>query len=253
MKQLAAQTYTVRDHLEKPADIAASLKKIRRIGYEAVQLSGLGPIDDSELAKMLRGEGLVCCATHENGEMILNEPDKIAAKLDKLDCRYTAYPCPPAEYMASIDSVRTLAKRLDAAGGALRKAHKVLGYHNHHLEFVRIGGELILDLIYDNTDPANLVGEIDTYWVQYGGGDPVGWCAKLRGRLPLLHVKDYKVKDGTPTYAEIGRGNLNWPAIVSEAEKSGCEWFIVEQDTCDGDPFDALKASLEYMKEKLCT
>jgi sugar phosphate isomerase/epimerase len=50
---------------------------------------------------------------------------------------------------------------------------------------------------------------------------------------------------------EIGNGNLNWPAIIQAAEKSGCEWFIVEQDICPGDPFESIKISYDYIKANL--
>ena len=86
LKQVAAQLYTIRDHLKTPSDIAKSLKRVSDIGYQAVQISGMGPIDESELVKILDGEGLVCCATHENGNMILNEPEKVIERLRKLDC-----------------------------------------------------------------------------------------------------------------------------------------------------------------------
>jgi sugar phosphate isomerase/epimerase len=99
-----------------------------------------------------------------------------------------------------------------------------------------------------------LQGEIDTYWIQHGGADPVAWCAKLANRLPLLHIKDYTVlPTGKPDFTTIGAGNLNWPGIIAAADKSGCAWFIVEQDFTPGDPFDAVKQSFEYIKANLVT
>ena len=50
---------------------------------------------------------------------------------------------------------------------------------------------------------------------------------------------------------EIGNGNLNWPSIIAAAERSGTEWFIVEQDTCTGDPFDSVRQSFEFIKRTL--
>ncbi len=73
-----------------------------------------------------------------------------------------------------------------------------------------------------------------------------------KGRLPLLHMKDYMVNDeNAPQFAEIGVGNLPWPQIIAAAEESGCEWFIVEQDTCPGDPFDSLQISFDYIRANL--
>jgi len=248
--QLAAQLYTIRDYAKTPPEVALALKRIREIGFQAVQVSGLGPIEDCELARILNGEGLICCATHEGN--ILEAPAKVVEKLNTLGCRYTAYPFPHVP-LRSLQDVKALAAALNRAGKILSESGKVLAYHNHSIEFQRVDGHLMLDVIYDETDPRYLQGEIDTYWVQHGGGDPVKWCRRLSGRLPLLHMKDYVINEKRePLTCEIGRGNLDWPAIVAAAEEAGCQWFIVEQDFCPGDPFESLKISFEYIRDHLC-
>ena len=44
-------------------------------------------------------------------------------------------------------------------------------------------------------------------------------------------------------FAEVGLGNLDIKNIVKTATDSSCKWFIVEQDECNGDPFDSLRIS----------
>jgi sugar phosphate isomerase/epimerase len=252
--QIAAQLYTVRDFAKTPADIALTLKKIRAIGYEAVQISGLGPISESELVALLKGEGLTCCATHEDGNVILNEPQRVVEHLKKLGCPLTAYAWPAGIKFDTLAEVKSFAARLNAAGKVLHEAGQVLCYHNHHIEFRRLAGKSILEILFAETDPRYLQGEPDTYWVQHGGGDPVAWCERLKNRLPILHMKDYTVTtDNKATFAEIGNGNLNWKRIILAAEAAGCQWFCIEQDTCPGDPFDSLKQSFEYTRDNLCS
>lgn len=252
--QVAAQLYTVRDFAKTPTEIAQTLKKIRAIGYQAVQLSGLGPMAESELVALLKGEGLTCCATHESGDMILNEPHLVVERLKKLGCRITAYPWPAGVKFDTLAGVKAFAARLNAAGKVLHEAGQVLCYHNHHIEFRRLGGKPVLEILFAETDPRYLQGEPDTYWVQHGGGDPVAWCERLKNRLPILHMKDYMVTTGNQaTFAEIGNGNLDWKRIIPAAEAAGCQWFCIEQDTCPGDPFDSLKQSFDYTKANLCS
>jgi sugar phosphate isomerase/epimerase len=248
LSQIAAQLYTVRDFTQTPEDLASTLKKVRAIGYQSVQVSAIGPIDNAELVKILQGEGLTCCATHEDANLILNDPAAVAAKLVAIDCKYTAYPYPRGIDFGSEAEILALAAKLDASGAVLRKSGRALAYHNHAIEFVRFGSRTALEIIYGATSPENLTGEPDTYWIQYGGGDPADWCTRLAGRLPILHLKDYAFsKENKIEMAEIGQGNLNWTAIIAAAEKSGCEWFVVEQDTCPGDPFVSLKKSFDYL------
>jgi sugar phosphate isomerase/epimerase len=251
--QIAAQLYTVREYLKTPGDIAESMRKVKSIGYEAVQLSGLGPIDEFELVKILDGEGLVCAATHEDSVQILERPEAVVERLRKLGCKYTAYPFPSGIKFDTTDNLNAFTSALNHSGKVFHDAGMVLTYHNHAIEFQRVDGRLALDAIYEDTDPRYLQGEIDTYWVQCGGGNPVEWCERLAGRLPLLHLKDYGMSSpSTPAFFEVGRGNLNWRKIIDTAEKGGTEWFIVEQDVCPGDPFESLKISLDYLKENIC-
>lgn len=250
--QVAAQLYTVRQFTQTAADVAETFKKVRQIGYTAVQLSGMGPIADEEIARMLDGEGLTCCATHAPGDRILNSPQEVAEQLNLFKCRHVSYPYPANVKLEKPGDVKRFAEQLEAAGRALSAAGKVLSYHNHSIEFRKVGARTILDTLYRRTDPQYLQAEIDTYWVQHGGGDPVEWCRKLKGRLPVIHMKDYAIgPDNQPHFAEIGNGNLNWRKIISAAEKSGCEWFIIEQDTCPGDPFESLRISFDYIQKKL--
>jgi len=255
ISQVAAQLFTVRNHIKTPEDIAATLKKVREIGYQAVQVSAMGPIAEDGLRSMLDNEGLSCCVTHEKTPAILDTPEQIVERLKKLDCKYTAIPSPMGIDIGNIDAVRDFVSKINKAGKVFHDAGMTLTYHNHALEFLRIGNKPVLEILYDETDPRYLQGELDTYWVQAGGGSPVEWCRKLDNRLPLLHMKDYGIKEGNnAVFKEIGSGNLNWPAIVSTAEEAGCKWFIVEQDGewLHDDPFESLKVSFEFIKNNLC-
>ena len=66
--------------------------------------------------------------------------------------------------------------------------------------------------------------------------------------MDIIHLKDFKLhSDGTPDYAELGQGNMNWEGILECAAKAGVKYYVVEQDVCPGDPFESLKISSEYM------
>jgi sugar phosphate isomerase/epimerase len=252
-EQVALQCYTLRDHCKTAADFAASMKKTRAIGYPAVQISGIGPIPPEQVRRICEGEGLAICATHEPGKTIVEEPRAVVDRLATLGCRHTAYPYPHVTF-ATEDDVKRLAAGLNQAGAVLKQANMTLSYHNHAIEFRRIGTKTILEILYAETDPDLVQGEIDTYWVQTGGADPVDWCRRLRGRLPLLHMKDYAIDaENRPQMAPVGGGNLNFPSIVRAAEESGSEWFIVEQDSGFDDAFVAITQSYRYVTEQLCS
>jgi sugar phosphate isomerase/epimerase len=250
LSQVAIQLYTLRDHCKTAADLAATAKKVRAIGYTAVQISGVGPIPEAEVVAIMQAEGLAICATHEPATQVLDAPEKVIARLQALGTKITAYPYPQGIDFDNPAQLDTLLAKLEAAALQLRAAGLYLCYHNHAHEFYRpAGGPTVLERIYAET---SLHAELDTYWIQRGGGDVVEWVKRVAGRMPALHLKDYKVSPtGEPTFCEIGAGTLPFARIIAEAEAGGCEWFIVEQDTCPGDPFDSIKQSYDYIKAHL--
>src|SRR6476646_6520517 len=88
--QIGAQLYTLRDFTKTSADIATTLNRVKQMGYDAVQCSGMGPIDPAELARMLKGEGLVCAATHIPIDRMETEPQRVIEEQQMGGCRYTA-------------------------------------------------------------------------------------------------------------------------------------------------------------------
>jgi len=245
---IAAQLYSVREFLKTPADIAKSLRRVKQIGYDAVQLSALGPIEPGELARMLQGEGLTCCATHVSLEQVREHPQQIIDDHRQWNCSYTAIGIfSKKEYQGGdwIEFARTynqITRPLQAAGLSI-------GYHNHSHELARYDGQVALQTLIDNLS-ADIWLELDTYWVQHGGGDPAQWISKVNGRIPCVHLKDMAV---TPQreqrMAAVGEGNLNWSAILAACRDAGTRWYIVEQDHTYGqDPFECLATSLRNLR-----
>jgi sugar phosphate isomerase/epimerase len=252
IEQVAVQLYTLRDHLTTPEDYQESLQKIAEIGYKSVQVSGPRPISPADIASLCAEKGLVINSSHEDSDLILTDPRQVVENLQAFGCKYTAYPFPRGIDFSSMEAVQRLVRGLDASGRVLAEAGKVLTYHNHAVELQLLDGAPVLEIIYDGTNPKYLQGEIDTYWIHAGGSSPEAWCARLRDRLPLLHIKDYREDaDGTAHFAEIGNGILDFRTIIATAEASGCRWFIVEQDKCPGDPFDSLEMSFRHIRDHL--
>lgn len=243
---IAAQLYTLREFTKTPEDIAATLRKVREIGYEAVQLSGLGPIETPRLKEILDQNGLTVCATHTGWDRLQRDLDGVIAEHRALGCRHIAIGGMPGEYRHA-DGYPRFAKEASTVAQALSGAGFTFSYHNHDFELERFDGKTGLDILIDQSH-SSLGFEIDTYWIQHGGGDPAQWIRKVTGRIPLVHLKDMTFKNGQVRMAEVGEGNLNWPAILDACRAAGVEWYIIEQDYCDRDPFESLAISLRNVK-----
>jgi sugar phosphate isomerase/epimerase len=246
----AVTTYTLRDTCQTPADLAESMRKVKSIGYDHVQISAIGPIPNEEVREITDGEGLSICATHISLDDLKNDIQAVIEKHNTYGCRNVAIGSVPAEYHGDEGYARLAVEGCNF-GKTLSRAGMTFSYHNHSFELAKTDGRVWLDILYEESDPRYLFAEIDTYWIQHGGGDPPTWIRKLAGRQVVVHFKDMGVYEGQPTYFEIGEGNLNWPSIVAACKEAGVQYCIVEQDTCNRDPFESIKISFENIQEML--
>ena len=245
---LAAQLYTVRDFCKNASDFDASMRKIRAIGYTAVQVSGIGPIEFEDVKNILQANDLLCCITHISFDSLLDDLTAVVRQHQMWNCRHVAIGSMPNRYRNDGEQgYIQFAADATQVGRRLAESGLTFSYHNHSFEFERFGKRTALDVIYDESDPRYLQAELDTYWVQHGGGDPVYWINRLKGRMPVIHLKDMVVIDNKQEMAEIGEGNLNWAAILNACKASGVEWYAIEQDTCRRDPFESLSISFNNL------
>ena len=238
--QIGAQLYTLRDYTKTPADIASTMKRVKKMGYNAVQCSALGPIDPKELAKILSNEGLSNVATHVKIDDLEKEPQRIIDEHELWGCKYTAIGGFGWQGM-TVEGWHDFAKEYNAVAANLGKLGLQIGYHNHSHELVKYNGQTALDLLVKELSKSVWM-EIDTYWITHGGGDPIAWVNKVAGRIPCIHLKDMSITpERKQLMAEVGEGNLNFPGILEAAKKAGTQWFIIEQDDTNGrDPFESL-------------
>lgn len=249
---IAAQLYTVRQFTQSAKELAQSLQKIREIGYQAVQVSGIGPIAPQDVKRIAEDQGLAICITHIAYDILRNNLDQVIEQHRLWNCKHVAVGSMPVEFRSGEAGFHRFAAEANKIGQELDKAGLTFSYHNHSFEMIRYGNRTGLDIILDESDPRYLKAELDTYWIQHGGGDPAAWIRKVKNRMPVVHLKDMAVvTEGwnvQQVMAEIGEGNLNWPEVLAACREANVEWYAVEQDVCLRDPFESLQMSYQFLK-----
>jgi len=248
---IAAQLYTLRDLLNGSSreEIYKVLKEVKDIGYTAIQISGVGEVTD-QLAKIYEEVAseldLDICATHFGLDYMEDNLDHVI-KVHKLwKCVYAGIGSMPEDLRHS-EGIEPFIKRCNSLGQKLKEAGIQLVYHNHRFEFEKLEGKPWLQWLLDGFDPDCVQLELDTYWVQAGGGDPVEWVKKVSGNMGIMHLKDMRIVKDVQEFAEIGQGNLDWKKILEAAEQSGVKYAAVEQDAFTEDPLKSLEISYKYL------
>lgn len=256
LTDIAVQLYSFRDYLKTPAGLHETLQRLQRMGYGAVQLNGalVAGMAAPELLAILRETGMQAPTCHYEAKAIVTEPQAVIARLQAIGCAHVANPYPHWIPTGEAETI-AYARDLEQTAQTFAAAGIELAYHNHALEMVRFGGRTMLEILY--AEAPTLQGEIDTYWIHHGGGNPVRWLERLAGRQRVLHLKDYgMIRQGNewrPGMTAIGAGNLAWDEILAAAAKAGVQWYVVEHDSDVADPFASFAASIDYLRQHFLT
>ena len=245
-----AQMYSVRTLTQTAESLYETLKAIKAMGYNAVQLSGQSrDIPMERIADMLEELQLDCGATHLSFAEMEEDLDTVIKRHKLWKCAYPGVGAMPFQFGGSAEGVREFVRKVNPIAERLLDNGLHFIYHNHAFEFARFGGTRGIDILLNEFSPA-VQFELDVYWVQAGGGEPVEWIKRVAGRMDVVHFKEMvgalptKDEPSMTRMAPVGEGNLNWPAIMAACDEIGVKYAFVEQDNAvDSDPLGCMKTS----------
>jgi len=255
-KPIALQLWTVRQDARE--DFLGTLRQAAAVGFrgvEQVHAFGYGGLSAQQVRTYMTDLGLQTAGTHVSLQEWEGGAEKILDYQQELGVRYVAVSWleperreDEAAYRQSAASISKIARQCEA-----RKLQ--LLYHHHDFEFVRFGSQTALELISEIVGPEQLGIEVDVHWVRRAGEDPVAFLRQMGARCPLVHFKDVPERalhtqdhDDPTTFTPLGTGLLDFPALAEAA--AFAEYHIVEQDYCQGDPWDSARSSLAYLQQK---
>ena len=103
-----------------------------------------------------------------------------------------------------------------------RQAGQTLMVHNHDIEFEMVfGDQTVFDILMANTDPRNVVFQLDLYWATNGGGigNPLEVIERYGNRIQLFHVKDMAAGPFPGRIEIVGEGIIDFPEIFAAARR----------------------------------
>lgn len=245
IEKLGVQLYTIRDSMNTPEEIRQSFRKLKELGYDQAQTAGC-KIPYTEFGQLAREEGIEIVGTHDNFQLMAEDFEQAYANHQALGTNLMGI---GGFHCASLEELNTFIAQANAIGRKIAAHGGRFTYHNHSHEFIRDAeGRTMMERLMEGLDAKSTSFVLDTYWVQFGGGDVRRWIEMLRGRIDILHLKDMGMDSEKKQFiTEIGNGNLYWEGILETAAQAGVRYYVVEQDICPGDPFESLKISSDYL------
>lgn len=264
-RPIGIQLYPLAELLK--ADLTATLRRLRRIGYQTVELGDAYGLTAPQLRAELDRAGLQCASVHllpssslSPGVPSLADIPRAAAFVrgmgaDMVVCPTIPFSAPSQltvgspvflDYLLrearskSQSDWQRMAYQFNRWGEGFAAEGLRFGFHNHNIELGQLpGGRLPLDILIRETDPALVSFELDIGWVMAAGLDPVRLLKDGKGRISQIHLKDIAPTRPNNSLqlktADIGKGIGNWKAIFAELrDQPGIANVYIEREP----PFD---------------
>ena len=253
---IGLQLYSVRHDLAQ--DVPGTLKAVAEMGYTGVEFFGMPQHEASYLKGILDEVGLVCCGWHT--PYTLMQDDKLADTIafnKTLDNNKLIVPSMPQELRATKAGWLKLAEEFNQIAEKLKPHGMVTGYHNHHIEFMDLEGELPWDTFFGNTNP-EVVMQLDNGNALSSGiqVDMADFVRKYPGRGLSIHIKPYTGSLATADDRHaafqpiIGEDEIDWDNFFDACETvGGTEWYIVEYESDAYPPLEAVDRCLQALRK----
>ncbi len=267
-KLVGVQLYSIREDMRK--DPQGTLTALAEMGYKYVEHANyIGRKfygwEAKEFKKRLDDLGIKM----PSGHTVMGKPHWDDAKNDFTDLwKYTVEDAAvmgqelvisPSIDMGIRKDKNLLLKYMDIfnkSGELCQKSGMRFGYHNHDFEFSeKLEGELLYDIMLNNTDPTLVAQQLDIGNMINGGGVPAEVMKKFPGRFVSMHVKDEVPSSAghekfESTVLGKGSGQIDVQALVKLGDKEGgTKHFIIEQESYQGlKPLDCMKQNIAIMR-----
>jgi len=241
--RLSVQLYTLRQPLAE--DFAGTLKAVKDIGFEYVELAGYNGQSAAEVKKVLDDLGLKVSGGHY-GLDALEDVETIAADSNLFHNKHVILP------WIGEDKYKNgwveFGKELEPLARAYTDRGFMFCYHNHAFEFENRGVSTF-DQMWAETEADVLKSQLDLGWVAVAGLDPAEYLRKLGNRVCCVHLKEFSGNKESWD-AEAGKGVIDWDSVIAACNDLNIEFGAIEMDNTPDEPLVSVRRSAEFFFSK---
>jgi sugar phosphate isomerase/epimerase len=242
---LSVQLWSVRDDVK--ADMAGSLAKIGKMGFDGVEFAGYGDHKATDIAKYLKDAGLKASGCHIGIDAF--DDAKFSQTVDfhkAAGISWLIIPWLDGKLRDSADACKSTAEKLTQLVGKLSAVGMKTGFHLHDADVKPLSDGKSAWQHLAALTPKDFIMQFDTGNALQGGADPVQGLRDLSGRALSLHLKEFPM-DGSP----IGSGSIAWKDIFAAAQSGGTHWYVAECEVyTKHKPMDLIEASAKWLRSQ---
>ena len=247
--KLGAQLFSARTECTTPEALYSTMKKIKDIGYEIIQVSGICKIEAERLLSYSEELSLPITCTHRPYAEIMESTAEVIEYHKTIKCPVIGLGSMPKDMRGSREGLGAFIKAMRAPLEMITDAGLTFAYHNHGFEFERLDGKYYYDIIMEELPELHFIH--DVYWSKYAGADPLYYVNMLgeSGRMTNIHFKDM-ISEPQGDICPCGKGIIDFKTLADACRTHGIDNVLVEQDNAPalGDVFLQMKTSYENLK-----
>lgn len=251
-QEIGIQLYSLREQFK--GDVEGSLKLISDWGITALEGGGTYGLPLDEFKGLLDKYGLKVTSVGTSYEALQNDVDGIIENARNFGATYVMCAWIPHEGDTfTFEDTRKAVEVFNSAGKKLKEAGLTFAYHAHGYEFRPYQDGTLFDYMAENARDFGF--EMDVYWVQHGGADPLELLNRYPDKFVLMHLKDMeKGVEGNDTGHEdvetnvvLGTGQIDIAGLVKRAGELGMEYLFIEDESSR--VVEQVPQSLAYLRK----
>lgn len=250
MPRIICQMYGLRHEIEK--DPYTCFSKIKKIGFDAIQLDGMRGQKTSVIQDAIKQAGLIVASMHIKHNRFIQDVQGIIEEARQFQCNEVYLKYIDDEYQVEY-GYKFTKYAFDKAVEILTKEGIHVGFHSPEYDFnTLVDGKKVMDFICEQTSDTQILVEPDTYWLCVAGVDPLSYLKQYPSRIQTIHLKDIDTSldlmDMSKNLRPCGKGTIDFASILRWGEKNGIQNYAIEQDFSNGDIYEDMEASFQYIR-----
>jgi len=235
-QEIALQLYSLRNQLK--TDVERYHEIIDQWGIRYIEGGGTYDMTMKAYQELLAKYDLQLVSFGGSYEEMRDNPQAVIDKAKAFGAKYiVTFWIPHTSGLFGEREAKAAVEVFNSAGKLVQDAGLTYCYHPHGYEFKPYVAGTLFDYMASNATHFDF--QLDVFWAQMGGVDPVSLLNKYPKKFPLIHLKDRKpgtqgTSDGTgdvETNVVLGTGDIDIAAIIRKSREIGVDYLIIEDES----------------------
>ncbi|MBU2945879.1 sugar phosphate isomerase/epimerase family protein [Zobellia uliginosa] len=250
-QEVGLQLYSLRNQFK--TDVPGTLETIKGWGITKIEGGETYGLSLEDFKNLLKTNSLDVVSVGAKFGDLENNAQQVVENAKAYGAKYVMCAWVPHDNNKwDLEETKHASVVFNKAGKLLKENGITLAYHPHGYEFRPYEDGTLFDYMIKNA--TDYTFELDVFWAQHGGADPLALMKKYKSKFTLLHLKDMeKGVEGNNTGQEdhetnvvLGQGQVDIAGIVAEAKELGIEYMFIEDESSS--VVEQVPQSLSYLK-----